>query len=377
MMHDLKLVVGPSDPMLVEPARFIFKIRDERVETVDIELGYTHKGIEKLLETKNYVQAVPVVERICGICSHCHASNFCYMVEKLDGIDIPERAKYLRTVVAELERMQSHFLALSLVMEDAEQKKLMIEILEKREGIVDAFEEFSGGRVHHSINVIGGVRADIDKNVAGMTLKAADEAARYSEKLAKEIIQNESIRKRLEGNGILSRAEAVRLGVVGPVARGSGVDNDIRKAHPYGKYAEMDFEVQLRDEGDSLARALVRIDEIPQSAGIIRECFGRMQPGELKVRWGGKPKGGEQLHLVEAPRWENIHYIVSKGERTPYRVRIRPPTFANMQCAATILEDAKISEIPAAVISLDPCLSCTERTAYIDERGIAYVEYKA
>jgi NADH:ubiquinone oxidoreductase subunit D len=154
------------------------------------------------------------------------------------------------------------------------------------------------------------------------------------------------------------------------------VNNDVRRAVPYGKYSEIDFEIPLRDEGDSLARTMIRVDEIPESAKIITECLKKMQPGELKIKWMGKPREGEQVHLVEAPRGENLHYVVSKGERNPYRVKIRPPSFANMQAAATVLEDARVSDIPPAVISLDPCLSCTERTAYLDKRGIAYVEYR-
>jgi ech hydrogenase subunit E len=361
--------------MLVEPARFIFGIENGIVKSTDIELGFTHKGIEKQLESKNYVQAVPFVERICGICSHCHASNFCYAVEKLDGVEIPERAKYIRTIAAELERIHSHLLAISLIMDDIEQNQLMLEVLGKRERIVDAFEEFTGGRVHHSINTIGGVRVDIGKEAAGMIVAAATDAAEFCKKLSENINSDASVKKRLDGVGVMSKEEANRLGVVGPVARGSGINNDIRKAKPYAKYPEVDFEVPLYDGGDSLARTMVRVDEIPQSARIIKDCLSRMQPGELKVRWGGKPKEGEQVHLVEAPRGENLHYVVSRGERTPYRVRIRPPTFANMQCAATILQDAKVEDIPAAVISLDPCISCTERTAYLSERGIAYVEY--
>jgi Ni,Fe-hydrogenase III large subunit len=346
------------------------------VRGTDIELGYTHKGIEKLLETKNYVQAIPVVERICGICSHCHASNFCYAVEKLDGIEIPERAKYIRTVVAEMERIHSHLLCLALTMDDIGERKLMLDTLERREGIVDAFEEFSGGRVHHSTNVIGGVRLDIDKKTEGVVGKAVDEAAEYCKKFSELVLGENSIRKRLEGNGVLSKDEARRIGVVGPVARGSGIDNDIRRAFAYGKYYEVDFEIPIHDEGDSLARTMVRIEEIPESAIIIRECFKRMQAGELKTRWGGKPRAGEQVHLVEAPRGENLHYVVSIGERNPYRVRIRPPTFANMQCAPIILQDAAVGDIPAAIISLDPCLSCTERLAYLNNRGIAFVEYR-
>jgi NADH-quinone oxidoreductase subunit D len=360
----------------VEPVKFIFKIGGGKVRGVDIELGFTHKGIEKQLESKSYVQAVPLVERICGICSHCHASNFCYAIEKLDGVEIPERARYIRTIAAELERIHSHLLVLSLTMEDIEQKQLMLEVLDKRERIVDAFEEFSGGRVHHSINTVGGVRLDIDKKAADMIEAAASEAAEYSKKLAETVYKNDSIMSRLEGNGMLSKEEAKLLGVVGPVARGSGINNDIRRARPYGKYAEIEFEIPLHDNGDSLARTMVRIEEIPESARIIKECLSRMQPGELKVRWGGKPKAGEQVHLVEAPRGENLHYVVSKGERTPYRVRIRPPSFANMQCAAKILEDARVEDIPAAIISLDPCISCTERTAYINKGGVAYVEYR-
>ena len=376
-MHDSHLAIGPSHPMLMEPARFTFRIDGEKVKEVQVNLGYTHKGIEKLLESRNYVQAVPVVERICGICSHCHASNFCYMVEKLDGVEIPERAKYIRTIAAELERIHSHLLALALTMEEIGQRTLMMHLMERRESIVDAFEEFCGGRVHHSINTIGGVRYDIDDKSGNMVDMAAHGAAGYAKGLAETITSNTSVRGRLEGNGVMSRDEARILGVVGPVARGSGINNDIRRAVPYGKYADIDFEIPLRDEGDSLARTMVRVDEIPESARIIRECLKRMKSGELKIRWGGKPKEGEQVHLVEAPRGENLHYIISKGERNPYRVKIRPPSFANLQCAGKILEDANVSDIPPAIISLDPCLSCTERTAYMKGRGIAYVEYRS
>jgi len=375
-MHNSHLPIGPSHPMLVEPARFLFKIEGERVKEVEINLGYTHKGIEKLLESKNYIQAVPVVERICGICSHCHASNFCYMIEKLDNLEIPERAKYIRTIAAELERMHSHLLCLALTMEDIGQRTLFMHLMDMREKVVDAFEEFSGGRVHHSINTIGGVRYDIDDNSKRMIERTANEISEYSKKLGRIIMNNKTIRGRLEGNGVLTKEEAKTLGVVGPVARGSGVNNDVRRAVPYGKYSEIDFEIPLRDEGDSLARTMIRVDEIPESAKIITECLKKMQPGELKIKWMGKPREGEQVHLVEAPRGENLHYVVSKGERNPYRVKIRPPSFANMQAAATVLEDARVSDIPPAVISLDPCLSCTERTAYLDKRGIAYVEYR-
>ncbi|MEM3690526.1 MAG: hypothetical protein QXZ40_02245, partial [Candidatus Micrarchaeia archaeon] len=270
----------------------------------------------------------------------------------------------------------SHLLCLALTMEDVGQRTLFMHLMDKRERVVDAFEEFSGGRVHHSINTIGGVRCDIDENSKKMIEKTAKEISEYSAKLGRIVMNNKTIRSRLEGNGVLSREEARKLGVVGPVARGSGINNDVRKVSPYGKYSEIEFEIPFRDEGDSLARTMIRIEEIPESARIITECLKRMQPGELRIKWSGKPREGEQVHLVEAPRGENLHYVVSKGERNPYRVRIRPPSFANMQAAARILEDARVSDIPPAVISLDPCLSCTERTAYLDERGIAYVEYR-
>jgi len=366
-MQEIELPIGPSHPAMKEPERFTFLVDGEKVQSMRMRLGYTHRGVEKLLESKNYAQSIPLIERVCGICQHAHSSCFCWGVEQLAGIEAPPRGQHIRTMMLELERVHSHLLWFAFLFDDIGQKALFMHLMDKRELIMDAFESISGNRVHHAINRIGGVRRDFDDQQAKHVASAIAGIEEYLPKIT-GYLEDSTVASRLKGVGALSRDEARRLGVVGPVARASGLTMDTRRDHPYGAYPELDFAVITEDNGDCHARALVRARELSESIKIIRECF-KAPAGDIAIKWMGNPAEGKVIQVIEAPRGEDMHFIVSDGTDKPNRVRIRPPTYANLASLPVLSQGANIADIPPIIASLDPCFSCTDRMLFVNSKG--------
>ena len=366
-MHETMLPIGPYHPALKEPEYFRLFIEGEVIKDAQFRLGYNHRGIERLLQNKTYIQAVPMVEKICGLCNHAHTTCFCEGIERFNHIDVPMRAEYIRTITSELERLQSHYMILGTFADAIGFETLFMHIWRERELVMEMFEAFCGNRVSKMLNVVGGVRWDVDEHIEGHIRENIRKIDKYSKELENTFAKDSLIKARIIGHGVVDRESARKMCVVGPVARASGIDFDIRKIAPDCAYSEIDFDTQLEDSGDCMARTLVRIRELSESCKIIKQCLDRMPKGKLSVPFT-KSAPGETTHRVEAPRGENLHYIIMDRER-PKRVRIRPPTYPNMFALKEMLVDEKIADAPAIILSLDPCFTCTDRVVVIDEKG--------
>jgi NADH-quinone oxidoreductase subunit D len=362
----INVVVGPQHPVLHEPERFSFKVDGETVVDVEPRLGYVHRGIEKAAERMMYFQDVFLVERICGICNAAHTTVFCQAVEDIGNIETPPRALYLRTIIHELNRVHSHLLLLGVGGHLLGFEAFFQHVWRDREPIMDIIERITGNRLMSGFNTIGGVRRDITPSSIEKTLTTI-KAVRKRAIFYKNVLEEDAtLRLRTEGIGVLSRDDALKLCVVGPVLRGSGVASDVRKDDPYAAYGEIPFNVVSYNECDTWARLMVRADEILESLNILDYALNHLPSGRLRVRVQRKIPEGEAVSRVEAPRGELIHYVKSDGSAYPYRVKVRAPTLANLIAFPDMIKGSYIADIPSVMGSLDPCFSCTDRMAFID-----------
>jgi NADH-quinone oxidoreductase subunit D len=364
------LYFGPIHPALKEPINFTFEIEGERIVNVKPNIGYNHRGLEKLLESKTWLQSGFVAEHICGICSGAH-NGCCYQgVERIFGIEPPRRGLFIRTLVWELERIHSHLLWLGVMLHESGFDTVFMYCWRDRELTMDLFEEMSGRRVVYSMNTVGGVRRDITDSFLDKLKKYCnylEERAKFYEDL---ITGDTTILARLQGVAPLSKSDAAGLSAVGPVARASGVKRDVRYEEPYAVYDESPFRIILREEGDALARTIVRIEEIKVSIDILRWIADKIPQGDYKIKFSPITKAPENkaISRIEAPRGELFYYFKSDGGTTPSRVKVRTPTFANILPVVKMLEGQYIADIPIAVASIDPCIACCERVTLIDRR---------
>jgi NADH-quinone oxidoreductase subunit D len=361
-MRDMRIPIGPQHPALKEPASFSIALSGEKIMAASVRLGYNHRGIEKACEERTYIQALYLIERICGICSHAHSTAFSQAVEEIAGISAPPRALYIRTLVAELERIHSHLLWLGLAGHEIGFDTLLMYTWKDREIVMDLLASLTGNRVNYGINTFGGVRRDISAEEKEEVLKGMaylEERTKYYVEVAHEELV---MMKRLSGVGVLPHDDAVRLGAVGPTARASGIPRDVRKDDPYAAYGEIDFKVITDDHSDVYGRTLVRLGELMESYGIIRKVINGLPEGPVKVNVPRKVPAGESLSRYEAPRGEDVHYVRSNGTEKPERVKVRAPTLANIQTVAFMLEERYLADLPIVVAAIDPCFSCTDRT---------------
>lgn len=357
----VNVIVGPQHPALLEPEKFSLKVDGEIVREVEPRIGYVHRGIEKAAESRTFLQDVYLVERICGICNSCHATCFVEAAEKILGIQVPPRGKYLRTIILELNRLHSHLLLLGHAGLEIGYETLFQYMWRDREPIMDLTELITGNRVVSSSMTIGGVRRDLSEEAVA---KTKTELAKLSKRMEfyKDLFDSEpSLKMRTQNVGKLSKDDALKLCVVGPVARASGVDIDVRKDDPYEAYGEIPFNIITRNEGDTYARLMVRLDEIPESMSIIEYALDHLPQGAFRVRAPRVIQAGEAVNHVEAPRGELLHYLKSNGTAYPERVKVRTPTFANIPAFLKTAIGGNIADVPANFVSLDPCFSCTDR----------------
>ncbi len=357
----VKIVIGPQHPALLEPEKFAVTVDGETVTKVEPRIGYVHRGIEKASETRTYLQDVYLVERICGICNSCHATAFVETVEKILKTEVPPRAKYLRTIILELNRLHSHLLTLGHAGLEIGYETLFQYFWRDREPIMDLTEMITGNRVVSSSIAVGGVRRDLkETDIPKIKTTLAD--LRKKVPFYKQVYENEpSLRMRMQKVGTLAREDALKLCVVGPVARGSGVDIDVRKDEPYEAYDEIPFKEITRKEGDTWARMNVRMDEVEESINIIEYALDHLPSGAYRVKVPRVVPAGEAVNRVEAPRGELFYYVKSNGTAYPERVKVRTPTFSNIPAFLKTAIGESIADIPPNFVSLDPCFSCTDR----------------
>ena len=350
---------GPQHPVLPEPIHLDLVLEDEKVIEAIPSIGFIHRGLEKLVEKRDFVDYVYVAERICGICSFMHGMGYCQAIESIMDIEIPNRGKYLRVIWAEMSRIHSHLLWLGLTADAFGFESLFMQTWRLREKILDMFEFTTGGRVIFSVNKIGGVRKDIDNDTLKNFLGMFNDMEKELKSLTITFLSDNTVNSRLRDVGFLTKEKAFELGAVGPMMRASGIAQDVRKLG-YAAYNDFEFEPITSNVGDSYARTDVRIKEIYQSIDIIRQAIGKMPTGEISTSYKGLPKG-EYFSRLEQPRGEVIYYAKANGTRFLERMRVRTPTFANLPALLETLKGCQLADVPILILTIDPCISCTER----------------
>ncbi len=368
-MPEVVVPVGPQHPALKEPVNFKVVADGETIVRLELDVSYNHRGIEKAAESRDFVRVVPLLERVCGICSHSHTTVFVKGIEEAMKLQVPPRAQYIRTVLAELERMHSHFLWLGVAAHEVGFNTLFMWAWRDREAIQDTMEELTGNRVNHGINEVGGVRRDVTPEQVQTALKRLprleERIAKYTEMVANE----ETMLLRFKGVGKLTHEQALKLGPVGPTARASGVDYDVRKDDPYIAYADVPWKVVTDTNGDVYGRTLVRIGELQESLNIVRHCLENLPAGPIRAAPPRAAPKGEVLSRYEAPRGELVHFIRTNNTDKVERLDIRTPTLANWTSVAVSLVNQNLADIPVIVAAIDPCLSCTSRITIANEKG--------
>jgi ech hydrogenase subunit E len=350
---------GPQHPVLPEPVHLDLVVEDEKVVEARPSIGFVHRGLERLVEKKDYVEFVYIAERICGICSFIHGQTYCQAIEAIMNVPVPPRAHYLRTIWGELSRIHSHLLWLGLMADAVGFESLFMHSWRVRERVLDLIEASTGGRVIFGSCKIGGVRRDIDFAGLQHLLQELDTVERDTRDITRVFLHDNSVKKRLVGVGVVPPQDARSLGCVGPTLRASGVTQDLRQLG-YAAYNDLEFGPITRAEGDSFARCAVRCEEIFQSIDLIRQAVAKIPDGEIAVKVTGNPNG-EYIARTEQPRGEVVYYLKANGSKSLQRFRVRTPTFANLPALLKLLPGCDLADVPVLVLTIDPCISCTER----------------
>ena len=361
------LSVGPFYPTLEEPAYFRLYVEGEKIVGSDYRGFFCHRGIEKVTETVlDYNQVPFIAERICGICGFVHSACYCMAVEQAAEIEIPPRAKYIRTIMLELERVHSHLLWIGLAAHIIGFDTVLMQSWRIREPVMWLAEAITGNRKTYGMNLVGGVRRDIDAVMCEQILSVLAKVETEAKELVDAAVGDQALKMRLQNVGVLSPEDARKICVVGPTARASGVAIDTRKDFPYLAYRELDFKIAVQQGCDIWSRTLIRAEETFTAIDLIRQSIKRMPAGELMADVGPIPPWREGVGSVEAPRGEASHYVLTGPDNRPYRWRVRAATYPQLQAVPRMLDRMSIADFPIIVGSVDPCFSCTERVIAVD-----------
>lgn len=347
--------IGPQHPATHGVLRFRLALDGEEIRKIDVHCGYIHRGIEKMSEKLTYPQILAFTDRLDYLSAHQNRHALCMCIEKAMGLEVTDRTQYIRTIMDELQRIDSHLLFLSCAAMDLGAITTFIYGFRDREKVLDIFEEVTGGRLIQNYNVIGGVQADITPGFA----KKVKEYCQYQKGKIKEyndVFTNNIItRKRMIGVGVLSREDAISYGCTGGTGRASGWACDVRKRHPYALYDKVDFKEIIYHNGDCYDRFLVRIDEIKESIRIIEQLIDNIPDGEFKVKT--KPiiriPEGQYSAAVEGSRGEFGVFIESHGDKSPYRIKFRPMGLPLIAAMHKILKGTKVADLIAIGATLD------------------------
>ena len=359
--------IGPFHPLQEEPEHFRLHVDGETVVGIDIEIGYNHRGIEKLCESRTWDGVVFLVERICGICSTSHPIASVQAMEDCGGIEVPERALYIRSAIGELERLHSHLLWVGLAGHFLGYNTVFMWAWKHRESVLDIFEKVCGNRQHYAMMKPGGVRRDIPDSMVPEIVKVMDDLVPVLDLFKGAVLDDPVLHSRLKGIGVLSSEDIQDYCALGPVARASGVAKDVRRDHPYAAYDKVDWDVITHPAGDVFAKAVVRVLESYESAKIVKQCVTQMPKGPID----SDPKQvapGEGIGHHEAPRGETFHYCRSDGSNRPVRYKVRAPTFMNLPTHYTSIIGESITDATIILAAIDPCYCCTERTSAVDHK---------
>ncbi len=353
---------GPQHPVLPEPLHLDLVVEDETVIDCIPQIGFVHRGLEKLVETRDYNQFIYVAERICGICAMGHSLGYAETVEELMGVEVPRRAEYLRVIWHELSRIHSHLLWLGLAADAFGFESMFMHCWRLRERVLDIFEKTTGGRVILSVVSVGGVVRDMDRATLTWICDVLDGIKSDYDAIVKTLLTDTSIKNRTVGVGAISREKAIELSMVGPFARASDVAYDVRM-FGRGAYGDLaDFQPIVDAQGDCYARVKVRCLEVVQSIEIIKELASKIPEGDIAVKVKGSPVAGAQASSVlEQPRGECYYYARGNGSKYLERMRMRTPTSQNLAGMTVALKGCDLADVNMIILTIDPCISCTER----------------
>ena len=362
--------IGPYHALQEEPEFFKLHVEGEKVVHLDIELGYNHRGIEKLSESKDFEETIFLVERICGICSTSHPLACVQAVEDAGDIHVPERALFIRSAVGELERIHSHLLWLGLAGHFLGFNTIWMWAWRFREDVLNILELITGNRNHYGMMKPGGVRRDIKKTdfpaISGLLEGLKDPLKMFQD----AVIQDPLIHARTKGVGVLSSEKAIAYGALGPTARASGVAIDVRRDHPHAAYGMLDFDVVTCEAGDVFDKVVVRILEMFESVRLVEQCLKQLEKVGGPI--DSDPKfvaPGEGIGFYEAPRGEVFHYIRSDGSNRPVRHKVRAPSYMNVPTNRETVLGATVADATIILAAVDPCYCCTERMAVAVDRN--------
>jgi Ni,Fe-hydrogenase III large subunit/Ni,Fe-hydrogenase III component G len=362
--------MGPFFPVLEEPAYWRLFVEGETIVGCDTRVFYNHRGIEKLGDSVLTYNEIPyLAERICGICGFIHSTCYCQAVEKAAGIEVPRRARYIRTIMLELERIHSHLLWLGIAGHIIGFDTVLMQTWRIREPVMWLCEEISGNRKTYGMNTVGGLRRDLPNQIKPKLLETLAEVERETIAVRNAVVGDTTLHARTKGVGVLTNEWAKKICTVGPPARASGVAIDARVDHPYAAYDEVLPQIVTQDAGDTWARVLVRVGELLESIRLVREALSAIPESPICAEIKEEiPPGKVGVSVVEAPRGEAVHFVLTGGDNRPYRWRVRAPTYPNLQALPAMILNGTIADVPITLGSLDPCFSCTERLETVDRR---------
>lgn len=381
---EMILNIGPQHPATHGVLRVVTRLDGERIAKCVIDVGYLHRGVEKLSEYKTFQEFMPYTDRLDYLSPYSNNVAWCLAVEKLCGIEAPPRAQWMRTIACELARISSHLLSLGTFLMDAGAISMFMYTFRERENIYTLFDKMAGVRFTVSHSRIGGVQYDWTQDIL-------DEIGAFVKQFYHElkgwenfVNKNPIFLNRVLGVGVVSKEQAIALGFTGPALRGSGVPYDLRIVEPYLVYDQLEFDVPIRDEGDSAARYFVRMEEMRQSARIIEQCLAKIPQGIVRVDDAKKtyaskqevyysmegmihdfmmtdvgvlpPAGAEVYQAIEAPKGELGFYLLSDGTGSPWRTKIKSPSFANLQVLEPMMEGAMMADTVVLIGSIDPVM---------------------
>ncbi len=363
-VEEMELNFGPQHPSTHGVLRLKLKVDGERVIDCYPIIGYLHRGTEKLFELHPFFQNVPHTDRMDYVAAATNNLAYVGAVEKLVGLTVPPRARYIRTILAELQRIASHLLWLATHAIDIGAMTPFFYCFREREEVLDLFEEYCGARLTLNCMRPGGQPFDLP---VGWTGRCRDFVERFPAKVDDYeglLTDNRIWKKRTVGVGVLAPEVALDYGVTGPMLRGSGIAWDLRKASPYEAYGEVDFDVPVRTNGDTYDRYLVRMEEMRQAARIVRQCLEKLPEGPVmakRPRVLKAPAGGEVYHAIEGPKGEIGFYLVGDGTPNPYRCRVRPPSLLNLQILPELARGMLVADLVAIIGTTDIVLGEVDR----------------
>lgn len=349
------LNMGPQHPSTHGVLQVVLELDGETVVQAIPNMGYLHRGIEKLAESRTYAQFIPYTDRLDYVSSMGNNLGYCQTVEKMMGIKVPERAEYLRIIMTELNRIASHLIFMGSLAIDLGASTGMMFGFRSRERILDLFDMACGARQTYTYIRFGGVSADIPAEFIPALERFLTDFPAMLDEYHRLLTGNEILYHRLKNTGVISGQRAVEIGLTGPALRASGVDYDIRKIEPYSIYDRFDFSVPLGQVGDCWDRYIIRMEEMKQSASIVAQALEQMTEGIVMATIPKvlKPPAGEVYHSIENPRGELGYYIVSDGGVNPYRLHVRRPSFINLQVLNETCQGLLIGDVVAVLATLD------------------------